>query len=463
MRTRRAPAPWGPSDDTARYSASFLRQIVLLAGAIGVLAAVTLVVVVQAVIATTSADAVERVLTDRAETVVAQVAADSPGTTLSTGDDRLDPGVAIYDTTGRLVAGQAPGALAEAFTELGRSTGPAGRTVEDTYRALGYPFATAGGARGVVVVAEPLAPYESAERSALLVSGIAGLFIVALTTGLAAWVTRRALAPVADMARTAEEWSEHDLQRRFDLGTPDNEIRALGHTLDGLLDKVTQAILAEQRLTAELAHELRTPLTAALGTADLALMRDDVSDGARADLEDIVASCHAMSDIITSLLRLARAHAGSGTVTGGTSLADAVESARQTCADPSAVAVAVPVELRAAVPAELVGRMLAPLLDNALRLAGQVRVGAEGDERWVRLLVSDDGPGIDPDLARQVFTPGVSTGGGSGLGLALSRRIARTVGGDVRLLEPAATAGGPRAGEGGGARFEVSLPAAHVS
>ena len=89
------------------------------------------------------------------------------------------------------------------------------------------------------------------------------------------------------MAQRASEWSEHDLSHRFSLGPPTNELESLGSTLDQLLDRVTSAILSEQRLTAELAHELRTPLTNIQGSAGLALMRGvrDVEDrrGLRAD------------------------------------------------------------------------------------------------------------------------------------------------------------------------------------
>ena len=81
--------------------------------------------------------------------------------------------------------------------------------------------------------------------------------------------------------------------------------------------------------------------------------------------------------------------------------------------------------------------MLAPVLDNALRLAAHVTVTARTDGALVHVVVGDDGPGVgDAD----VF-------GGSGLGLPLARRVARSLGGDVHLLP-----------DDRGARFEVVLP-----
>jgi signal transduction histidine kinase len=70
----------------------------------------------------------------------------------------------------------------------------------------------------------------------------------------------------------------------------------------------------------------------------------------------------------------------------------------------------------------------------------------------VDLVVADDGPGIEPARRDRLFDPGVShRDGGAGLGLGISRRVARSLGGDVTLEDPPPN-GLP------GARFVVSLP-----
>lgn len=105
----------------------------------------------------------------------------------------------------------------------------------------------------------------------------------------------------------------------------------------------------------------------------------------------------------------------------------------------SVVAEATSEPIRLAADAELVVQILKPLLENAVRHAattvriGVDRVGADA----VRILVQDDGPGIGPADAEHVFEPGWQTAGGSGsgLGLALARRIARSQGGEVRVGE----------------------------
>ena len=81
---------------------------------------------------------------------------------------------------------------------------------------------------------------------------------------------------------------------------------SLGNTLDQLLDRVASAILAEQRLTAELAHELRTPLTNIQGSAGLALMRGVKDPEDREDFEEVAHAARDMSAVIRTLLDVAR-------------------------------------------------------------------------------------------------------------------------------------------------------------
>jgi len=302
-------------------------------------------------------------------------------------------------------------------------------------RAFAQPFQADSGVRGVVVVAERLAPYEQAERYALIVSLVTGLLATVAAATIAASVTKRALRPVGVLATTAAEWSEHDLARRFDLGPPTNEITSLAAILDTLLDKVSVAISSEQRLTSELAHELRTPLTAVQGTADLVLMRDDLTIAVREDLEEISVAARRMATTISTLLELARSDA-SLMAAASCSLAEVVHEIVASLS-PGRASFAVDVgEHRIGAPHDLVVRAVAPVVDNAARFArGLVTItSSTTGGAGVRLVVADDGPGIPDDL-EDIFEPGTTSGKGSGagLGLSIARRVARSVGGEVEL------------------------------
>lgn len=426
------------------------RRLVALTGTISAFIALGLVVVVQVVLAGASTDAVARVLEDRGDTLVSAAAKSSTGGTLRVPADRLEPGVAVYDTEGTLVAGIVAPSQQEVFDDLSTASAPTVREVDDLYTAMARPFTLANGASGVAVLSEPVTPYESDERAAFAVSVTAGLLMVVLSVAMASWITRRALAPVQTMAHTAHEWSEHDLDRRFDLGPPTDEIRALGQTLDELLDKVATAIRAEQRLTSELAHELRSPLTAVQATAELMSMRTDLDAQLREDVEDVLAGCRAMGATMTVLLEIARRQASGlpSEATTGRRLADALRAQRP---DPR-LEVDLPDGLQVQAPVEVVLRALAPVIDNALRVGERVSLTAvpAASSALVTLHVHDDGPGVDPHLVDSLFRPGTTDriGTGSGLGLSLARRVARSAGGDVTLLE----------GVVEGATFVLTLP-----
>ena len=104
-----------------------------------------------------------------------------------------------------------------------------------------------------------------------------------------------------------------------------------------------------------------------------------------------------------------------------------------------------------------VTQILVNLVANAVRHSTQgtaVTISFESAGRWARVHVADEGPGIDPADQDRIFEPfqqgGSAWSEGSGLGLAIARRLARSMGGDIRL----------RSTPGQGARFTLELPAA---
>lgn len=427
---------------------SFRTQLIVLTSVVTAVGVIGLTIVVQIVLSRSTDQNLDTVLGDRTETVISSITADRHGD-LVVPDERLDAGVAVYAADGHLAAGSIPRSERSIYADL--STTRVRRTVDragaDESRVLAEPFTTDDGVAGAVVVTERLAPYERAERQALYVCIGAGLLMIAMAAGLAQWVSRRALGPVAAMSRAADDWSEHALAHRFNPGPGSNEIAALGRTLDRLLERVAAAIRSEQRLTSELAHELRTPLTAIQANADLVAERDDLPTDVREGVQEIAAASRQMAATIEGLLELART-GSSQALSGSCGLRDAVVEALGTL-DSSGVEAAVDPATRVLLPEALAVRAIAPVLANARRLAGTVVVSsAQLRPGFVELYVDDDGPGIPAADREFVFEPGRTTGTGAGLGLALARRVARSMGGDVRVAD------GPMA-----TRFVVTLPA----
>ena len=428
---------------------SFRSQLVLTTMALTALGMVLVTLGLQLILHRIIEGNLDQVLHDRADSLVGAVDAAS-GDRLVVPDGVAEPGVQVYDDRGRAVAGSTWTRLRPQMAELSTVGSPETLAVGEEYRIYARPFDTGSGVHGVVVVSESRHAYEEAELYILLTSLTVGVIVVLAVGAVARWVTSRALAPVAQMAERATDWSEHDLGRRFELGPATNEISALGATLDGLLERVAMTIRAEQRLTAELAHELRTPLAAIQGSADLALLRGGLTEEARVDLEQIAASSRAMADTITTLLELARS-AGETPEAATCRLSDVLDAVTRLVPDELALEdrVADPA-IRVAAPRDLVVRALSPVVENAVRHArSRVRLDAVPSASSVELRVADDGPGVDESVRETLFAPGiVGPGGGTGLGLGIARRVARSIGGDVELGE----------GDDGGAVFVVRLP-----
>jgi len=327
-------------------------------------------------------------------------------------------------------------------------------------RLYAIPVVISGRRLGTVVTGVSLAPYEQTRRTAL-VGSLAFGGLVLLLVGLASrWLLASSLRPVARMTRQAAAWSERDLERRFGLGEPHDELTELAATLDGLLDRIAASLRREQRFSAELSHELRTPLARVIAETELALRREREPSEYRAALEAAHRSARQVARTVDALVAAAGHEAGA---TRGT--ADAFSVATGVVDACAAVAAEHRVELELEQPArpirlgvdqELAERILQPLVENACRYGrSRARVSIERTPSGgVIYAVEDDGPGVGENEREQIFEPGrrgrigSRETNGAGLGLALARRLARSASGDVE-----AAAGN------GGARFLVRLPA----
>jgi signal transduction histidine kinase len=385
-----------------------------------------------------------------------QARADTQLAALTVAGDRVTvEGAANDDTLDRqswVLAGgrviERPANVAPALDAAAVALGREGRTAErdgpGDVRLRAEPVLAPGGARvGAVVVGLSVEPLERVQVE-VLIGSLAVAALVLLAGGLA---IRRAvdgaLRPVAEMTASAEDWGAHDLDRRFGLGAPRDELTGLAATLDGLLARIAASRRHEQRFTSEMAHELRTPIAGLRARAELAL---GGSDAERDDaLRAVIAQAERLDGAIDALLAVARQELSPGGAVDLAALAREVDDAD----------VSAPPDLPAAEgEPEVVRRALAPLVDNARR-RGAVRLELSAGDGLVRIAVRDDGPGLDPALGERAFDPGVrgpdAGGDGAGLGLPLARRLARSCGGDVV------------AGPGPGGCFVLELPAVRAA
>lgn len=375
-------------------------------------------------------------------------------------EGQLATTVWVFDSRRMLEAPRAGAKLHRLARSL--ANGPE-RVVDEGERTRLYalPVRDERGRRvGTVVAGVSLEPYEETGRAALVGALVLGALLLVAVIVLTRWILARALRPVARMTADANAWSDAASDRRFQLGEPYDELTRLGATLDALLERVASALRHEQRLTAELSHELRTPLARIVAEAELALRRPRSGDEYRAALELVRRSGEQMTRIVQALVDAAR-HEASGTRRSSDArdaVSRSVEAARAG-ANGRTLELSLPsAPVRVAVETDLLERIVQPLLDNALRYGRErVDVAVTVDARNVVVSVVDDGPGVAAAETERIFDPGVRgsaasrSQAGAGLGLALARRLAQSVGGVIEVHVETGRAGGS---------FSLRLPVA---
>ncbi|MFC5704777.1 two-component system sensor histidine kinase RstB [Aeromonas eucrenophila] len=256
------------------------------------------------------------------------------------------------------------------------------------------------------------------------------------------------------LEQTARRVGDGDLSSR--TGLPANSSLArVGRTFDLMAEQLQAMLASRKQLTDAIAHELRTPLVRL--RYRLAMLEPQPAEADRQGLERDLGALDALIEEMLTYARLDRPELPlqcSDLELGdwaGAHLADwqALRPDKQLELIPPAS----PLPWRG--DARLLERALENLIGNALRHASsRVILHMERQQEHYLLEVSDDGPGIDPALAPQIFEPFVRLDqsrdrrtGGAGLGLAIVRSIARHHGGEVQLLPSAS-----------GARFCLTLP-----
>jgi signal transduction histidine kinase len=272
----------------------------------------------------------------------------------------------------------------------------------------------------------------------LAVSGIA-LVVMALAAVICGWlVAGRVLRPLRTITAAARDLSSTDLHRRLGLTGPDDELKDLGDTFDGLLGRLERSFQSQRQFVANASHELRTPLT--LERALLEAVLTDPDPGA----EPLRATCERLLTVNTQQGRLIDALLTLATSDRGIERWEPVDLADLTGhAIASREAEARRLGLRVAAslgPAwtagdpDLAERLIANILDNALRynIPGglvEVRTITQAAEAMVR--VGNTGPAVPASEVTELFQPfrrlgdqRTRHGDSHGLGLSIVSAIA---------------------------------------
>jgi heavy metal sensor kinase len=290
-------------------------------------------------------------------------------------------------------------------------------------------------------------------------------FVLAVAAAGGYALSRRALAPVDLLTRTARTITGSSLSSRLKKLNTGDELQRLSDTLNEMLDRIEAAFRKISEFTADASHELRTPVSLIRTEAELTLRRSRDSQEYRVALAHILTEAERTTRLLEQLLSIARADAGresldikevdlravieeAGAAWGGV----ARGHGRQLTTDMPSVNVPVHGDESA------LRRLIDILLDNAMKYTntgGQVTLTLAREGNVATVYVQDDGIGIPGGELEKVFDrfyrvdkARSRSQGCAGLGLAIARWIVQQHHGEIRVTSAPVL----------GSTFEVKLP-----
>jgi heavy metal sensor kinase len=297
---------------------------------------------------------------------------------------------------------------------------------------------------------------------------IRNAFLIALPfalafIGVAGWVfARKALGPIQKLTTASRNVTAQGLDQRIDSVGEDREFVVLIEVFNGMLERLERSFQQAHRFSADAAHELKTPLAIVQGQLERAInMAEDASPIQR-ELTSILDETRRLSTISRKLLLLSQADAGRLNIFGqqfdlSDALRDLLEDTRM-LAPHLTVEADIPPGLAIVADASLIRQVLHNLISNAIKYniqGGRIHISGAKRDNHVDVVVTNTSHGIPSSDAGKIFERFYRVDAahsrlvdGVGLGLSVSREIARAHRGELSL----------QTNEAGMVAFVLSLP-----
>jgi two-component system, OmpR family, heavy metal sensor histidine kinase CusS len=290
----------------------------------------------------------------------------------------------------------------------------------------------------------------------LLLAAVVGGFVL----------SGRALEPVSRITAEAREIGIQDLKRRIPVPDTGDELQILAETWNELLSRLQVAVERLTQFTSDISHDLSTTITIMMTTAGLALSKKRSSDEYRTALHTISVECDATSQLLDTLLAIARADLVHQKIEWRA--VNLTEIVNEVCQQFEAGALVKRQLLRFDAACDiwirgdqsLLRRAIAILLDNAIKYtpeAGSIIISLTQKGRLIELQVRDTGIGIPADDLPKIFDRFYRVDdarnqneGSSGLGLAIAKWVVEAHQSKIAVDST----------PGVGSTFTVSIPAA---
>jgi heavy metal sensor kinase len=291
---------------------------------------------------------------------------------------------------------------------------------------------------------------EALERFRVILAFAAPLLLVAASAG-GYWISTRALAPVDEISHAAQRISIENLTDRLQVPQTGDQLQRLSETLNEMLSRLEASVRRMTQFTADASHELRAPVSLIRTTAEVAVLRRDrPAEEYLEALDDILEESERTSQVVDSLMLLARTDSGKEMLECAP--VDACAIVRSAAEQGERLARNQDVEFSIEVPvnpvpiqadAEVLRRALLILMDNAAKYTprgGSIQVALGQNNGFAIASVSDTGIGIEPQDLPHVFDrfwradkARSREQGGAGLGLSIAKWIVDMHGGSISL------------------------------
>ena len=281
---------------------------------------------------------------------------------------------------------------------------------------------------------------EALERFKLMLLIVAPLLLIAASAG-GYWLSTRALAPVDEISRAAQRISIENLADRLKVPQTGDQLQRLSETLNATFARLEASVVRMKQFTADASHELRAPISLIRTTAEVAVQRDRTAPEYREALTEILEESERTSQVVDSLMLLARADSGKEMLECAP--ADACAVVTGAIEQGEKLARSQGIEFKASVPfdpisiqadSDALRRAVLILIDNAVKYTpagGAVKVELTEEGEFAVVSVTDTGIGIAKEDIAHVFDrfwradKVRSRGqGGAGLGLSIATWVA---------------------------------------
>jgi heavy metal sensor kinase len=307
--------------------------------------------------------------------------------------------------------------------------------------------------------------YDAVNRFRLvLLFSVPILLLVASAGGY--WLSRKAIAPVGEIARAAQSIGEHELSKRLPILETGDELQSLSETLNDMFARLETAFKRVTQFTADASHELRTPIALMRTRTEVALRKQRSEADYRETLLRIHQELERTSALIENLMTLARADSGSELLKVAPTnlneiLLEISEPARLLAEGKS-------IQYDQRLPetalyvkgnAPSLRRLFLILIDNAVKYTsreGRISLVLDTTDGDAVTAIRDTGAGIAPADLPHIFERFYRAdesrsreSGGTGLGLSIAKWIAEAHQGKISVIS--------KVGEGSVFRVQIPL------